>query len=403
MSFVNQSYAAIKDVLDKRVVLQMDNKIYLDRPSNAPLLAFMARHNRVRTGVQSMEFHHLTKRTRPPSIPLHASWLTAAPTLFPVANGDGAWFEPGGVFFFQDVQMRVTSVAPGVAPADDIVTASKWPSTQTLPVADVAPGTTAANLIMSYAVMGDNADAPKGNYVDTVDAFNYCEQTMRGITLNQIMVKTKKYGEDVRALEHRLALMAYKTDWEMKFLFGQRYFDNSQADNPDIGTIWNTGGLNETITEKVLDFNGAAFDLPTLTAAIPDFEEFVDNPNDWFLYVPASFIANLEQSALSKLWLDTKDDSFGFAVKKWDTSFGSWPLVHAKMLDYLPTPRAFFINKEEVLLVPFEGLEGIEGAPRMYMNAQLPNQPNKIHDFFRGIQGIQRGWGNKHCRVQDWA
>jgi len=403
MAFVNGTYAAIKDVLDKRVVLQMDNQIYLDRPSNAPLLAFMARQNQVRTGVKLMEFHHLTKRVRPPSVPIHANWLVASPTLFPVANGAGAWFELGGIFFFNGVQMRVTAITPGTAPADDIITAAPWPAAgQTLPTANVVAGTTAGNLILSYSVHGDNADAPMGNYQDTEDNYNYCEQTMRGITLNQIMVKSQKYGEDVRAMEHRLALMAYKTDWEMKFMFGLRNFDDSHKDDPNIGTIWNTGGINETILDKVLDFNGAAFDASTLTAQIPDFEEWSE-PDEWILYCCSNFQAKLEAAALGKLWLDTKDDSFGYAVRRWDTSFGSWPLVRAKMLDYLPKHTAYFINKNELKLVPFEGLEGIEGGPRLYLNAQLPNQPNKIHDFFRGIQGIQRGFGQKHCKVTNWV
>lgn len=402
MAFVNQTYAAIKDVLDKRVVLQMDDKIYLDRPSNAPFLAFMARNGKIRKGVKNMVFHHLTKKVRPPAIPISAAWEVLTPTQFPVATPYGAFFEVGGIFYFSGVQMRTTAVTPGVGAADDIVTAAPWPSTQVLPAADVAAGTAAGNLIMSYMVAGDNADAPKGNYTDTEDNFNYCEQTMRGITLNQIMVKSQKYGEDVRAMEHRLALMAYKTDWEMKFLFGQRYLDETNADDPDIGTIWNTGGINESITDKILNFGGAAFDLATLTAAIPDFEEFSE-PDEWFLYVPASFIAKLEQSALGKMWLDSKDDSYGYAIKKWDTSFGSWPLIHSRMLDYLPVPTMYFINKNEVQMVPFEGIEGIEGAPRLYLNAQLPNQPNKIHDFFRGIQGIQRGFGSKHCKVYNWA
>ena len=399
MAFVQQTYAAIQNFLDKRVVLQMDDTLFLDRPDVAALLAFMARHNMTKT-TKNMEFHHLTKRTRPPYIALAgAGWLVADPTHFPVPNGSGVWFEPNGTYFFNGVQMMVSAVAPGAGANPDVVTASPWPSTQTLPVADVAAG---AELVMSYPLYGEKADAPQGNYQDTEDNFNYCEQMMRGITLTELMTKTEAYGPNVRQMEHRLALQAWKTDIEMRLILGKRYKDESQKDDPDVGVVWSTGGVDEILTEKVLDFGAQAFSQDTLLAQVPDFLEFCE-PSDWIFYVPASFLMELQLSAMDKLWYDTKDDSFGYAVRKWTTSFGDWPLVHAKMLDHFPVPTAYLLNKNELKKVTFQGTDSMLGAPRLYMNAQLPSQPNKIHDYFRGIMGFQRGWAQRSCKVFNWA
>lgn len=403
MAFVNQAYAAIKDVIDKRTVLQMDDTIYLDRPDRNALLAYMQRHN-LKRAVKSYEFWYLTKKTRPPYIPLAAAYdHTNTPTHFEVANGSGVWFEPGGVFFLEAstsvaMQFRVTSVTPaGNTTDNDIVTASSWPSSQTL--ADVA---IAKNIIMSYPVFGDKSDAPVGNYVDTIENYNYCEQMMRGITLAQSLIKTQKYGKDVRAMEHDLALMAWKTDIEMKFILSQRTKDTAGASDDAIGTIWNTGGMDEFIASKVLDFSGAAFNIDTILAQIPNFMEYAD-PKEWIFYVPASFLMNLQLTAQDKLWYDTEDDSFGYAIRKWTTSFGDFPLVWSRMLDYLPIKKAYLLNKNEIKKVDFETEDEMLGSPRLYLNAQLPNQPNKVHDFFRGIMGLQRGWENKSCVIQNWA
>lgn len=398
MAFVNQTYAAIKDVIDKRVVLQMDDTIYLDRPERNALLAYMSRHN-LKRSVKGYEAHYLTKKTRPPYIPLAVAYDASVDLgVFSVYNGDGVWFEPGTIFFNGAIQMKTTSVTPAANTTDpDTVTAVVWPSTQV--DTDLAVD---ANLIMSYPIYGDLSDAPVGNYVDTIDNTVYLEQMMRGITLSQSLIKTQKYGKDVRAMEHDLALMAWKTDIEMKFLFSKMYKDTTNANVATVGTIWNTGGMNEFLTSKVQDFGSTnALDIDTILGYLPDFMEFAA-PTDWILYVPASFLQMLQLKAQDKLWYDTEDDSFGYAVRKWTTSFGDFPLVWSRMLDYLSVPAMFFLNKNEIKKVDFETEDGMEGAPRLYLNAQLPNQPNKVHDFFRGIMGLQRGWENRSCKVFDW-
>ena len=398
MAWVQATYADAKDFLSERVVLQMDNTIYLDRPKAAPLLAFLANHSGNQRSYGNMEFHYLTKRSRPPYIPLSVAYdNSGSPNVLKVANGEGVWFEVNGIVFFLGRQCKVTAVTKGSGSDPDLVTAAPWPSTQSMP-ASAASGT---QIIMSYAIFGSKADAPLGNFHDTVDNFNYMEQAMRGLSMSKLMLKTKVYGDDPRRQEHELALEAFKTDREMKFLFSKRYYDDTGKDNPDIGLVYNTGGLDEIITEKVLDFNGAAFDPELLLYSVPDWEEFAD-PSDWIFYVPASFLAELQLAAMDKQFYDTADNSFGYSIKKWDTSFGSFPLVHARMLDHLPVPTAYLLNKNEIKLVNLEGEDDLNGAPRLYLNAQLPNQPNKIHDFFRGICGIQRGWGKKHIKITNW-
>jgi len=398
MAWVQNTYADAKDFINERVVLQMDNTIYLDRPRAAPLLAFLANHSGNQRTYKNMEFHYLTKRSRPPYIPLAVAYdNTGAPNVLKVAHDDGVWFEINGIIFFLGIQCMVASVTKGSGTDPDVVHVLPWPATQSMP----ATAPLATNIILSYAIFGSKSDAPLGNYHDTVDNFNYMEQAMRGLSMSKLMLKTEVYGDDPRRQEHELALEAFKTDREMKFLFSKRYFDDSQKDDPDVGLVYNMGGMDEIITEKVLDFNGATLDLGLLLASVPDWEEFAD-PEDWIFYAPGSFFAILQLAAMEKQWYDTTDNSFGYAVKKWDTSFGSFPLVHARMLDHLPVPTMYLLNKSEIKLVNLEGEDDLNGSPRLYLNAQLPNQPNKIHDFFRGICGIQRGWGKKHIKITNW-
>jgi len=397
MGFVNQAYAAYANQTDVVQKIQMDDTIYLDRPQAAPLLAFIQRHNLKRMSANYV-FHYLTKTTRPPYIPLSQAYdSSGAPTAFYVANGSGIWFEPGGIFFLDGVQYRTTSVTPGSGSADDTVTASAWPSTQSL--ADATSGT---NLIMSYQVFGDLTDAPVGNWKDAVDNYNYCEQMMSGVTMSKSLATTDRFGKNPRIMAHAEKLLEFKTDIEMKFLLSKRYKDSDNASDQSIGTIWNTGGMDEHITSKVYDFSAGTMNIDTLLQQIPDLSEFAE-PEDWIMYVPSAFLAYLQIAAQDKLWYDTKDDSFGYTVRKWTTSFGDFPLIRARMLDHFSVNAIYLLNKNEIKKVTYTGEDQMDGVPKLYMNAQLPNQPNKIHDFYRGVMGLQRGFDAKHCKVYNWT
>ena len=405
-----KDYATISKVTNKHLVLQMEDKLYLHRADLTPLLSMLVKgggkgaihETRV---VNSMEFWWLKKETRPPYIPLSAAY-TAGDGHFHVANGSGAWFEENQIVFLVGKQFMVTSVTLNTSPTDDVVTVSLYPATQ----GDLATAPSGTNLNLSYAIYGERAEAPDGNYRDVEEEYNYCEQMMKGINLTDLMIRTAKYGQDVRKLEHQLALMNFKVDIETKFLLSQRYKDTTNDGTAKKGTIWNTGGLIPNVTDKVYDFNDAAFSYDTILEQLPDFEEFSD-PNDWIWYVSTDFLVKLQQEAMDKLYLDTKDDSYGFAVKKFTTSLGDFPLVRSKIFDYIPSinnagstvygKRCLLINKNELKKVNFGGLPSIAG-PTLTMNAQTTREPNAKHDFYRAITGFQYGWNDKHCLIESW-
>lgn len=388
-------YATMAQLLDKHIVMQMEDTILLDRPDRTPLLSFLVKNVAAGTTrtVQDVTFWWLKKKTPPPYIPL-ADDYTANDLEFLVTAGEGVWFAPNQIVFLNNLQYRVVSITPGVG--NDTIVVELFPSTQ---VDENA--TTGANIIMSYEVYGERAEAPKGNFTDVTVEYNYIEQMMKGITVTDLMERIQKYGKSVRTMEHQLALDRFKTDIEMKFLLSRRHKDDSGEATPGVGTVWNTGGINERITEKVVDFNGEAFDIETLFAYLPSLLEFSE-PEEILFYANADFLFQLQLLAMNKMFYDTKDNSFGYAVRKWDTSLGSFPLLYAKMLDYFPTPVCYLINKKDIKQVNFKGLPDANGGVQLTLNAQLKTQPNVIHDFFRAFKGFQWGWEKRHAKLIDW-
>jgi hypothetical protein len=45
----------------------------------------------------------------------------------------------------------------------------------------------------------------------------------------------------------------------------------------------------------------------------------------------------------------------------------------------------------------------MEGAPKLYMNAQLSTQPNKILDFYNGFGGLEFINAHLGYRLHNWT
>ncbi|MEM3508608.1 MAG: hypothetical protein QXJ06_00575 [Candidatus Aenigmatarchaeota archaeon] len=397
---VFKDYATLSKITDKHIVLQMDDRIYLHRSDVSPLLSFLVKNggkgaiNEMRN-VGNMEFYWLTKRTKPPYVLLAQNHTANSGTLI-VPKGDGVWFEVNTICYCDGLQFMVTDVTFGVN--YDTLTVSLFPSTQT--DKNISAG---AKINIAYAVFGERANAPLGNFEDVIENFNYLEQMMKGCSFTRIQLETQKYGEDIRRLEHNIKLMAHKIEIENKFILSQMAKDTTNDAVDGIGTIWNTQGLLGVITAKVLDFNGSAWSYDLILASLPNLLEYSD-PNDIIFYVPSSFLTKLNLAMVDKLWVDTNDKSFGTAVMKLNTPYGEFPLIRSvAVLDNISPPTALLINKRELKKVNFRGVADGWGEVELVMNAQAKNQPNLIHDYWRGITGLQWGWADKHAKIINWV
>ena len=399
MTDVLTNYKGLASLLSTRVVLQMTDDIYLDRPDVAPLIAFLTKLKKTRT-TKNMEFHYLEKTTRPTHVPITSSY-TANGLTFAVSAANSKWFYPGQKIWGGNkdgstdafgVQYKVTSISTAGA-----LVVTLFPSTQT--DVSLAEGD---NLILGGQVFGDLEDAPKGRFNDAVDNYNYCQQIMAGITIGEIMTKTQLYGTDVRALEHKEKLMEFKASMEADFILSKRDKNVTNQDDPDIGIIYSTGGIDEAITEaeNILDFGGA-FDYDTLVSRLPEFLEYRTNGSDYAFYTNADLISQIEYLMREKLVIDPNYTAWGQTVTKLKTTWGEFPLVPSRLLDRFGFCLSYFLDMNELQKVDFAGEDGPE--PRLYLNAQLTSQPNKLWDFFRAISGLSRGMHKRHSKIYGWT
>ena len=395
-------YNYIQRILSDRVVIQMENEIYLDRPDVNPLLSWAILNAQTRT-VPNMEFSWLEDVLRPNVIPLAANVSAPSPETgawtFQVAEGWGAFFADYNTVFFapNGTQFKVDAVTASSGNPDS-VSAYKWPSTQST-CGDL---TTGDNLIMSYPVVGDLQDVIKGNFRDATPKSNYCEQFMRAISMSKTLAHTQLYGGDIRQKEHNKQLLSFRTDQEAAMVYGIKAKDETgKGDDSLGGTIWRTGGIRASGLTS-LDMGTQTLDYPALLAQLSIATEFF-NIQDMVCLAPTSFLTLVNQWAYSALRTNSGEKSFGFAITTLDTTFGPLNLVRSRLLDKFATPEVFFINLKNLRKVQFGGLDGMEGAPKLYMNAQLSTQPNKILDFYNGFGGLEFINAHLGYRLHNWT
>lgn len=392
----------VEQLEDKRAVLQMDDELYLDRPEYSTILSVATRLNQKDT-TGNMEHWHLEDQQRPPYAAISANFTPPAlptdPHTFTFPADMAPWFEPVGTIFFLGwgghQQMRVTNVTAG---ANCTVTANLWPSSQNATVA----ATSGAKVVFSYPVFGSLADAPSGSYKESTPKNNYLEQTMRAVTLSRILTHTKLYGGDLRQIEHRKAINAFLADQETSILWGIKNKDTSGQANPDIGVIYRCGGIIPDITTNVFDMGGQVLTYSLFLSKLPLIREY-SLAKDLAIFAPTSFMSRLVEWGLDKVLLTEDSKTFGMEITKLQTPFGLFPVIYSPLFDYYGANHILVLNLSTVTRMTLGGEDSLIGQPTLYLNQQLPTQPNKILDFYRGIGGIRFTQQMKSGYYTNWT
>jgi hypothetical protein len=395
----------IDRINSERVVIDMTDDIFLDRPQVTPILAFTTLATDVRN-TENMEFNWIEDTLRPYAIQLESGVTAPSPETdewdFEVPNSYGAFFADANTVFFASngTQFKVSSVEKGTDPAvdPDIVHAYKWPSTQGA-CGNLAQG---SNLIMSYPVVGDLQDVVKGNFRDVVAKKAYNEQFMRSVSLNRTVAKTRLYGGDLRKHEHLKQMLAFKTDQEAAMIYGIGAKDETNKGDDSLGgTIWRMNGIRNSGLHGI-DLGSAVLDYPTFLGLIPEITDLSDLA-DLVCLAPNDFLKLINEWAYDALHTSSGEKRFGFAVTALDTTSGPINFLRAKMLEKFANPEVFFLNTKTIRRTRFGGLDGMEGAPKLYMNAQLSTQPNKILDFYNGFGGLEFKNAHLSSKMYGWS
>lgn len=382
-------YTLVEQLEDKRVVLEMDDQIYLDRPDYATIISVATRLNQKATS-QNMEFWWLEDKIRPPYAKLTAAFTPPAnatdPHTFTFSSDAAPWFEPEGTLFFlgwgAHQQMKVSSVT--VSGTNCTVTAYLWPNTQTA----TSAGAVGSKIVFTYPVYGSLADAPTGSYRESTPVSNYLEQTMRAVTVSKILTKTKLYGGDLRQQEHRKAIQAFLNDQETSILWGIKYKDTSQQNNPEVGVIYRSGGIIPSLTTNVFDMGGASMTYQDFLSKIPLIREY-SLPQDLAIFAPTAFMTKLVTWGLERVLMSEDSTTFGMAITKLVTPFGEFPIIYSPLFDYYGAGHILVLNLKTVTRMILGGDDGLIGQPTLYLNQELTTQPNKVLDFYRGIGGVK--------------
>lgn len=341
------------NVLANKLVVDMDDEIYLLEPNKAPLTLILSKLRKERPDGPKPEW--LEDALHPRWDTLGAAILDGVTTSVTVTNG--AYFTVGDVIKIPVTgeQLLVTAIATNVLTVvrgfgETAAAAASNGAAVTIIGSAFAEGTGKANL----------------NVLDETPQFNYTQIFKTTVGVTNTLKASKLYGPNDLDYQRRKKGIDHAVKIEQAFLFGERKLDTSGTQPKRT-----TRGILKWITSNLTDAAG------TLTES--ELEQFCEKAfrysnNRKVAFCGARAISTINQFAAGKLQMVPKDETYGIHTTRYVSGHGELLLVKHHLLENYYAGYMVVLDMEQLAYCALRDT-------KLETNVQLPDADETVDQY----------------------
>jgi hypothetical protein len=322
-----------ENIIEGRLVAQMDDDILLYQPKAAPLTVLTARTRRKRR-VGNREFKWMEKDMYPRSLELSTDSIVGD-TVIDVLAGQGVRAKAEDVLL--NTRTRESVLVSSIA--TDAVTVVRGIGGAEV---DMVAGD---QLVITRAVYPDGADIGTLKSIADTEFYNFTENIRRAFGFTGRDLATELYGGSDEMTETKWQAIEHSKDIEYAFLFGRRH-TRTGANNHE-QTF--TGGAEYFVSDNVWDVSGVALSERAFT-------EFAEEAMRWgpggylhgnstkVLFHSSRWGTELNSWYGDRVEYRPQDQIVGLSIGSIQTPHGIVRLVHDPLLDEYHPDMAMLLD-----------------------------------------------------------